>query len=234
MKKINFIYGFLLGALLLYFASYVIYGIFWINILAAVIGGFFGSKIYANYKKEKLRKEFTLEFCDYLDAVASSLSCGKNTYEAFVLASDDMQGLYSPSSPICIESRRVANGLKSGRGIDELLSSMAKRTGSEDVEIFADVYSICNVAGGNLKQIVNDTKSTITEKITIENEINTSLSAPKNELNIMATMPLVITAALRIFGESVASDNTILVNTVAVMIFALSYFMGRKIVDIKV
>ena len=226
--------GFLLGAVPGYLAASIIYGLLFMEIAASVVSGILGMKLYIGYLINRRHKEFTLEFCDYLDAVSNSLSCGKNAYEAFVTANEDMQDLYSKDSPVCVESLRVANGLKSGRSIDELLASMAARSKSEDVKIFADVFSICNTAGGNLKQTVNDTKLTITEKINIENEIRTSLAAPKNELNIMAIMPVAITAALRILGDSIVGETSFIVNTIAVSLFVVSYSIGLKIVKIEV
>lgn len=226
--------GFLIGSFIGFLFSYFIYGILVINIIFSLVFGAIGARIYIDYLVSKRRKEFDLEFCDYLDAIASSLSCGKNSYEAFLIANEDVHGLYANSAPICIESQRISNGLQSGRGIDELLTSMAARTKSEDVAIFADVFSICNKAGGNLKQTVNDTKQTLIEKISIENEIDTALTAPKNELNIMATMPLVITATLRLFSESLISEGSILVNTIAVCIFVFSYILGQRMVKIEV
>lgn len=226
--------GFLIGFVLGYMAAVVIYGILVVNLIAALIAGMVMSKVYVNILIAKRQKEFTFEFCDYLDAISSSLSCGKNTFEAFLIANDDMQGLYPSNSPICIEGQRVANGLKSGRGIDELLKSMQERTGSEDVAIFADVYGICNLAGGDLRKTVNDTKLTIVEKINIENEIKTCLAAPKNELNIMAMMPIAITGALRVLGDSLVGKSSFLVNTIAVAIFVGAYVLGLKFVKIEV
>lgn len=226
--------GFFIGFILGYFAAIVIYGILVVNLIAALVAGVVMSKVYVNILIGKRKKEFTFEFCDYLDAISSSLSCGKNTFEAFLIANDDMQGLYPSNSPICIEGQRVANGLKSGRGIDELLKSMQERTMSEDVAIFADVYGICNLAGGDLRKTVNDTKFTIVEKINIENEIKTYLAAPKNELNIMAMMPIAITGALRVLGDSLVGKSSFLVNTIAVVIFVGAYLLGLKFVKIEV
>lgn len=226
--------GFFIGFILGYFAAIVIYGILVVNLIAALVAGVVMSKVYVNILIGKRKKEFTFEFCDYLDAISSSLSCGKNTFEAFLIANDDMQGLYPSNSPICIEGQRVANGLKSGRGIDELLKSMQERTMSEDVAIFADVYGICNLAGGDLRKTVNDTKFTIVEKINIENEIKTCLAAPKNELNIMAMMPIAITSALRVLGDSLVGKSSFLVNTIAVVIFVGAYLLGLKFVKIEV
>ena len=83
--------GFLIGFVLGYMAAVVIYGILVVNLIAALIAGMVMSKVYVNILIAKRQKEFTFEFCDYLDAISSSLSCGKNTFEAFLIANDDMQ-----------------------------------------------------------------------------------------------------------------------------------------------
>ena len=76
----------------------------------------------------------------------------------------------------------------------------------------------------------------IIEKIAIEQEIQTVLTGPKNELNIMVLMPLVILASLRVLGGGIITDDSssMLVNTIALGIFGGSYWLGRKIVDIRV
>ena len=226
--------GFLIGFGAGMFAFKIIYSSLIISLALSTVAGMVFSNVFVNMQINRRKSEFVLEFCDYLDAISSSLSCGKNSYETFQLANDDMHNLYSNISPICIESQRVANGLKSGRSIDELLLDMYERTGCEDVKIFGDVYSICNMAGGDLKQTVSDTKNRIIEKINIENEIKTSLAAPKNELNIMALMPIVITGTLRILGDNFLSGSSLAASTIALGVFIFAYVLGQKIVKIEV
>ncbi len=230
----SYVLGFAMGALGGFCVSEILYGQFRFNIVLAVVFGLIASRSFVSMLISNRRSQFAKEFCDYLDSISSSLSCGKNTYEAFLTADNDIKDLYKPDSPIYVESAQIADGLKSGRRIDDLLSEMANRSGNEDVKIFCEVYSICNNSGGNLRKIVNDTKVTISEKAEIEAEISTTLAEPKNELRIMTVMPLAITAALKTFGNQFSEENSLVINTIALVIFVISYVIGTKIVDIKV
>lgn len=230
----SYVLGFAIGAFAGFCISEILYGQIRFNVVLAIVFGLIASRGFVSTLISNRRRQFAAEFCDYLDSISSSLSCGKNTYEAFLAADEDIRDLYKPDDPIYVESMRVADGLKSGRRIDDLLNDMAARSGNEDVKIFCDVYSICNNAGGNLKKIVNDTKATISEKCEIEAEIHTALAEPKNELRIMSVMPLAITVALKTFGDQFSGENSFAVNTIALVIFVIAYAIGAKIVDIKV
>lgn len=226
--------GFVIGGLFGFAVGQILYGLPVFNIILLILFGFCNSKIYVHHRIAKRRNEFAAQFCDYLDSIGSSLSCGKNTYEAFLSANEDMHELYRADSPICVESSRLSDGLRSGRPVSDLLFEMSKRSGNEDVQIFGDVYEVCSVAGGNLKKIVNDTRNIITEKITVEAQIQTALTEPKNELNIMAVMPLIITLALKMLGGSFIEGTSVFINTLALVVFVVAYAWGRKIVKINI
>lgn len=230
----SYMLGFLVSAVLGFSVSEIIYGDIRFNLVLALTFGVLGSRWFVTALISNRRKRFAEEFCDYLDCISSSLACGKNTYEAFLAADDDIRDLYKSDSPIYIESRRIADGLKSGRRIEELLMETAVRSGNEDVKIFCEVYSICNTSGGNLKKIVSDTKTVISEKCEIEAEIQTVLAEPKNELRIMSVMPIVITVALKTFGDRFSDSNSLVINSVALILFVVAIAIGVKIVNIKV
>lgn len=204
-------------------------------VLALVFGWYFRGA-FVRYKVEKRKEEFLDQFCDYLDSIATSLAVGRNGYESFLTAEEDMKELYEKGAPIRYASGRLAEGLRNGRAIPDLLREMAEETDCSSVRTFGEIYQICSTAGGNLKHIVGDTRNMIIEKIAIEREIQTVLTGPKNELNIMVLMPLAILAALRVLGGGIISDDSssMLVNTIALGIFVSSYWLGRKIVDIRV
>lgn len=206
------------------------------ELLLAFLFGWYFRAAYIRHKVEKRKRDFLDQFCDYLDSVATSLAVGRNGYEAFLTADGDMRELYEAGAPICHASGRLTEGLKNGRALPDLLAEMAVETDCPSVRTFGEIYSICSTAGGNLKHIVGDTRNMILEKVAIEQEIQTVLTGPKNELNIMVLMPLVILAALRVLGGGIITDDSssMLVNTIALGIFLGSYRLGQKIVDIRV
>ena len=71
-------------------------------------------------------------------------------------------------------------------------------------------------------------------KNSLEAEIGTALAGPKNELNIMAAMPFVITACMRFFKVGGVSGEVTLLSIFIPCVFLISYAIGLKIVDIKV
>ena len=206
------------------------------EVLLALLFGWYFRGAYVRHKVEKRKRDFLDQFCDYLDSIATSLAVGRNGYESFLTADEDMRELYEKGAPIRYASGRLTEGLRNGRAIPELLRDMAEETDCSSVRTFGEIYQICSTAGGNLRHIVGDTRNMIVEKIAIEQEIQTVLTGPKNELNIMVLMPLVILAALRVLGGGIITDDSssMLVNTIALGIFAGSYWLGRKIVDIRV
>ncbi|MEE1300028.1 MAG: hypothetical protein UHI93_05730 [Acutalibacteraceae bacterium] len=206
------------------------------ELVLAVLFGWYFRGAWVRRKVEKRKRDFLDQFCDYLDSIATSLAVGRNGYEAFLTADDDMKELYEKGAPIRYASGRLTEGLKNGRAIPDLLREMAEETDCSSVRTFGEIYQICSTAGGNLKHIVGDTRNMIIEKIAIEQEIQTVLTGPKNELNIMVLMPLVILASLRVLGGGIITDDSssMLVNTIALGIFGGSYWLGRKIVDIRV
>lgn len=230
----DYIFGFFIGAFLGYIAFWAMYGDLKIVAFFSVLSGVLLSRIFVSSLINRRKDQFVNQFCDYLDSISGALSCGKNTYDAFISANEDMHELYTVSSPICYESGRLVRGLEMGTDIEELLYNMGQDSLCEDAKLFADVYSMCNKYGGNLKDVVAESKNTLLEKSAVESEISTALAAPRNELNIMAAMPFVITACMRFFKVGASDGEFIALDIFITVVFALSYFIGLKIVDIKV
>lgn len=220
--------GFLIGFLLFHNVS--------MEVVLAVCFGWYCRKAYAVHLKKRRKQDFLNQFCDYLDSVSTSLAVGRNGYESFLTAEEDMKELYRKDTPICYVSGKMAEGLRNGRSIPELLEELSEETECSSVQTFGEVYRICSNAGGNLKLIVGDTRNMLTEKIAVEQEIQTVLTGPKNELNIMVLMPLIILLSLRVMGGGLLDSGEDLfgVNLLVLGIFVGAYMAGRKIVNIEV
>ncbi len=227
--------GFCIGAGIGCFAGSILFSSAPLILLTAVFGGFLAGDRFVRRKIEKRKAEFTRQFCDYLDTVSTCLSCGQNTYDSFLNADIEMQDLYREDAPICCESRKLTDGLKSGQRVGTLLKAMADRSECGDVATYGEIYSTCSEAGGNLKNVTDDSRKKLMDKLLVESEIRTFLSGPKNELNIMAVMPFVILAALRAMsGEFLPQDSvSVTTNLIALGIFVVSYTVGRKMIRVE-
>ncbi len=148
-----------------------------------------------------------------------------------------MESIYGEGADIVREVELIIEGIANNITPETMLTNFAQRSGLDDVESFASVFEVSNRQGSNLGQVISDSREIINGKIEIEMEIETMLQGNKNELNIMIIMPLVIVASLSGLGTMTIASNTplnVAVKLICIGVFAASYLMGRKLVDIKV
>ena len=111
-----------------------------------------------------------------------------------------------------------------------------ERSAQEDIQSFAEVFSVANRRGGSIRQIILDTKNVISDKISVELEIQTLISGKKNELNIMILLPLIVVSQVNTMTAETGGFDiiTFIVKIIAIVMFVVAYFIGQKIMDIRV
>lgn len=226
--------GFLLGMPIGFLIGYILFQRFPLELMLLILGGLVGARAYPLFLMEKREQVFRLQFCDYLDSISMSLACGRNTYDTFLSASADMRALYSEEAPICLAGEYIAGNLMAGERLSTLLETVAKESNCEDVQTFGNVYLICEQAGGNLKQVVDQSRNMLTEKISIEAEISVLLAGPKNELYLMTGMPLLILTAMKLLSTDLFTAEHLAINLVALVLFTFAFLLGRNMVKIRV
>lgn len=231
------IIGYLIGFVAGFLAAQIMFGVVIASIVIGAAVGFYAIPVYRRYLQERRRKAILLQFRDMLDSLSNSFSAGKNTPDAFTDAYSDLKLAYGEQAPIVKEMAIIVSGLHNNFVIEDLLRDMSARCGIDDINSFAEIFAVCNRLGGNLKKVVVDSRDIISDKIEIEMEIQTTVAANKNEINIMCVMPFVIIAMMGTMGQASITANTplnVLVKLIAIFMFVIAYKLGRKITDIKV
>ena len=196
-----------------------------------VIGGVLVYRnILLNQRKAKLIKQFR----DMLEAVSSSLGSGRNVTDSFDGAMKEMAAQYGVNASIVKELEQINEGLANNINIEILLQDFAARSHDENVQNFADVFEVANRRGGNIRQIILETKNVINDKIMVEQDIQTIISGKKNELNIMMVMPLLVVNMTKSAVGETGGMTGFLVKVVAFGMFILAYVVGRKMMRIEV
>lgn len=229
--------GVAIGLVAGFAAAHIMFGVFVASIIIGVIVGFFAIPIYRDYLQGKRRKAILMQFRDVLDSLSNSFSSGKNTPDAFADALNDLKMSYGEKAPMVKELSIVVNGLHNNYVIEELLRDMSVRCGIDDINSFAETFAVCNRLGGNLKKIVSESRDIINDKIEIEMEIQTTIAASKNEINVMCIMPFIVISMMGMLGEASITANTplnVIVKIIAIIMFVIAYKIGKKITDIKV
>lgn len=228
--------GFLIGFAIVAVVETVFFNNLILMILLGIAGGFISRKYYREYRKNKRLRELLIEFKDMLESLVASYSAGRTTVDAFMDAASDMRSIYGDKADIVKELNTISIGMQQNIIIEDLLMDFSNRSGLDDVSSFANVFEVCNRQGGNIKDIVSDTRIIINDKIEIEQEISAMIAGSKNELNIMMVMPLIVAIASSGLGSTSITNNTplnVAIKIVILGIFFMAYKMGQKITDIK-
>ena len=230
-KILWFFIGLIAGAVVIY--------VFYESVIASVVGiicGFAFIPIRRKQVIEKRKKKLTQQFRGLLDALATSIGAGKNIYDSFSGASEDLAVQYSRDSDIVNEVNVIRVGMNNNIQIEDLLLNFADRSGLEDIRNFANVFATCYKKGGNIKDVIKNTASIIGDKIEVRMELETMVAGQKNEQNIMLVMPVVFIVVLKTMGGDLIdlqSATGILSVTVSLVIFIAAYFISKKILNIK-
>lgn len=186
----------------------------------------------------KKRNDLKLQFRELLDALSTSLGSGKNVVDAFKSAYDDLSIIYSEETAIIQELAIIINGISNNVDVENSLMDFGIRSGIEDIESFANVFETCYRKGGNIKDVIKNTQQIITEKMEVEMEIQTVVSASTNEQTIMTVLPILLIALIKMMSPEFAGNFVtpvgLIATTIAIVMFVAAYFVGKKILAIKI
>lgn len=211
------------------------------NAVFFAVVGFVAAKFFVPVVRNTLQKrrdnQLKKQFMDLLETLSTSLSAGGTVNDAFIGAASDLRNQYTDSDMIIVELDEIVSGLNNGQTIEKLLDNFGKRSGNEDIENFANVMGNCYRMGGDFKRVVQKTRDIISDKMQINEEINTKLTSNKIQLNTMSLMPVVIVAMIKksgsTFAENLATPLGAIVTTFAILVFVGAYIWGNKIIDVK-
>jgi tight adherence protein B len=229
--------GFTIGFGVAFLPLFVFFQSIIVNGMFGIFFGFFSLPLYQNHLLRKQSKSLLIQFTDLLDSLSNSYTVGRNTMGAFKDAFNDLKNQYGDGALIVYEVKTILMGLENNFTIEELLTNFAERSHLDDVKSFVNTFIVCNRSGGNLKKIVMDSRSIISDKVEIQMDIETKIIEKKNELNIMLVMPIIIVAMLGTLGSESITNNSpinIFVKIIAIIIFIIAYLIGKKIIDIKI
>lgn len=198
---------------------------------------------YRRYKKKYLSKKrikaLTLQFREMLNSLAGAISAGYSLENAVSEACKDMKELYGSSSYIVRELVSIETGLRNNQSIEKLFLLFGIRSSVEDIDQFAGVIAIGKRYGGNLNETMEEAISTIDEKISVEQEIDSMLKAKVYELKVMELVPFAIILYIEItsrnyFKNLYHTTVGVVIMTICMVLYLFAVYLAEKIIHIQV
>ena len=187
-----------------------------------------------NKKISALRKQFR----DMLEGLTTSLGAGRNMPDSFQAVYEDLQVQYEEGASILQELEVILVGIRNNDKLEDLLVDFGIRSGIDDIISFANVFTISNRKGGNHKETIRNTYEILSDKMEINEDIETMVTANKSEQNLMIVMPVVLIGMIKMMSADFAANFTtgagIIATTIGIGLFVAAYYVGRIVLDIKV
>ena len=195
-------------------------------------------RLYRDYKKQIQQQKMLMEFKELLYSLSGNLKAGYSMERAWTAAEKDMELLYE-TGVLLTMIQAVSRKMQLHIPLETAVSEFAEQTQLEAVIAFAEVLRTAKRTGGNLVHMMEQTAVTITEKIEVEQEIQTILSGKKLEQKIMCAMPFVMVLYLKltnpIYLETLYHNWLgILIMTICLMGTGIAAYWGNRIVCIQV
>ena len=235
----DYIFSYLIG----FAAGFMVLFIFYKIVVLAIVGGIVVGIIYLFVGEQKaIQKRLArlrVQFFDMLEALSVAMRAGNPMLKALQSARADLAMIYSEHSDIIVEMDVIIRKFNNAIPLAEAFADFAARSGLEDINSFASVFATIEGKSSRADEIVRETQQIIADKMEIEMEIETMMTAAKSEVNIMLFMPLVILGVIGYAGAGFmdAIYKTAagrLVATGGLIVFIISFLLARHFSNVEI
>ena len=238
IRKREYGQALLKGILIIGIISYLFYG----NLIYTILFSPYLIKYIKSWEKEIIKKKkqrFRMQFKEAIQSLSAALNVGYAVENAIGEVIKDLRQLYKEEEIILREFTYMARQIQMNVNVETALQEFAGRTGEEDVKTFAAVFGLAKRSGGDVIDIIRNTVRQMSAKIEVEREIKTLISAKQLEFRMMTMIPLAMMAYLKIgFPEFLqvlyGTATGVAVMSICLIIYVISYEMGKRMVEIEV
>lgn len=139
------------------------------------------------YRRRRLRT-FNSQLVDALQSLSSALRAGLSVPQALE------QVAREAPAPLSQEFGLLVKELKLGLPLEDALNGLARRVGSDDLELVVVSTNVARQLGGNLAEMFETLSATMRERFRLEGRIDALTSQGRLQGWIVAALPLVLGA----------------------------------------
>lgn len=156
---------------------------------ATIFGFFLPMMLVKHYRKRRIKK-FNAQLVDALQAMANAFKAGLTFQQSIEQVSKDSY------PPLQQEFGLFVKEAKLGVPLEEALNNMARRVGSDDLDLVATATNISRQLGGNMAEMYETLSGTIRERFRLEGKIDALTAQGKLQGWVVAAMPLILGVVL--------------------------------------
>jgi tight adherence protein B len=181
----EYVAGAVLAAFLVGAAGGLLFQSFLVGLLFAVLGAMMPIAAVSVALRRRLNRLHG-QVVDVLMILASSLRAGHSFLQALDMVSKEI------AEPAASEFTRAVSETRLGRPVDEALSALATRMGSEDFDWAMMAVNIQREVGGNLAEVLDTVAETLRDRDAVRRQLKVLAAEGKLSARILTALPFLI------------------------------------------
>ena len=183
-------------------------------------------------KKKKRRAILETQLTEAISVLCNALKAGHSFQTAMNSITQEMDG------PIAEEFGRVFRETQHGMTMEDSMTSMVERTGSDDLEMLCTAILIQREVGGNLAEVLFNISSTIQKRLNLKKEIKTRTASGRVSGIMIGALPILILVGISVInpgysGPLFTTDAGRIMLAISAFMEITGFIVINKIVSIK-
>ncbi len=150
---------------------------------------------FLGWRIKRRQTQFIEHFPDAIDLMVRGLKAGLPIGESIKTAGEEI------ADPVGLELRRVTDGVRIGRQMDEVLFEASRRVNLQEFDFFTIALSIQSETGGNLAETLSNLTDVLRGRRQIKRKIRALSSEAKASAYIIGSLPFIMTLLIYIMNS---------------------------------
>ncbi|MEH7381306.1 type II secretion system F family protein [Bacillus sp. JJ1533] len=163
-------------------------------ILLSIIIGWAFPAFYLKYKRGKRLLKCASQLPQTLETMSTAMKSGFSFMQAMQIIAKEVP------DPIGPEFLRAIQEINLGVSMETAFEAMLKRLPNKDLDIVVTALLIQRTTGGNLTQILETIKDTITERVRMKEELNALTAQGKMSAWVISLLPVILGLLLNVMN----------------------------------
>jgi tight adherence protein B len=200
--------------------------------LILVLAGAAVPPVLVSVAHKKRIERFNAQLGDALMVISNSLRAGFSFEQSLANISKELP------DPLGPELAQAVRELELGANLEAVLSAVAERMQSEDMELLNAAVVIQRQVGGNLAEIIDNISETIRDRIAIKRNIKTLTAQGRISGKVIGALPLFLLAFVSMVNSSYmqplfTTTYGYAMLAVSAVLEGIGFLLIRKLVNIK-
>jgi len=161
-----------------------------VSLLFAVFAGLGLPHLFVGFRIKKRQTKFIDYFPEAIDLMVRGIKAGLPIGESIRSAADEVP------DPVGEELKRVTDGVRIGRKMDEVLWETSHRLNVQEFKFFTIALSIQSETGGNLAETLTNLSDVLRGRRQLKRKIKAMSSEAKASSYIIGSLPFIMTGLI--------------------------------------